>query len=854
MMGATQRMRDLLPGLYRPENGDEGLLARYLDTVAGALQAITNEVGEVLRSHWLPTADRAHFHAFFNRSRELRGDPPPDPAKIVDHAFVHDLARLAALLPLPPWREPPALRETAENYRLRIARHVRLYREGLGTLGALRRMIEAQLPPDLELPPAEQDRPFELEEYAPIVHRSLAVTARGEPEDLVGPLMRWTMDNDGLAATAPTIYIQGVEPVVGATAATENPVIELLGAQDQPSLGIAYSGTLGPGETLRLRPATSSWLGLAEGLLWARATGDDSTDANPTAPGPWRRVEDGPETAVEALLQTHDRALWAATTESGEGTLWRLDGHGWAPVLGSLPVVHCLAEDGPSLLVGTAEGVLRVALFPDPPGAFEAAPVPGLDGVAVHALLAADENTWYLGTSRGLARLEESGEATAIGVHADLGTEVAVYALAHDSAGTLFMGTELGCLQLEKVTGSWFWYSGATATEQEPEWGELALDENGNPPALPDPEEIFLPPVRAIYRGPDASLWLGTDNGIARYRARPVRGITYETVLEAFPDLSQGPVSAIAEDARGRVWFATNRGLLRFDGRDWWQANDSGWQTLGAASHLYHRSEETGEEIDEETGEEVTEDAGEETGGDSVSDSRVVSRGSWRFNRAGGRWQRWHKEGWRSYINEPRTESGVAVRALAWTDEVQAHRGAWDGTTLTEPTEVPTDQLRMRVKPRTDLIVDGGIPSVPRLPTGESQWRYLALEPAADPADALGSEDLPAWTIEGRLLPPSPDAAPWPGRFDLPKPPPVSSFDESVFAFEPAARVWLTWRARRPLTVLARLRKRRPEEDIDPAIIERVWQGLQQVRPAGVHLALAVDETIVRGGEHGTDE
>jgi hypothetical protein len=98
-------------------------------------------------------------------------------------------------------------------------------------------------------------------------------------------------------------------------------------------------------------------------------------------------------------------------------------------------------------------------------------------------------------------------------------------------------------------------------------------------------------------------------------------------------------------------------------------------------------------------------------------------------------------------------------------------------------------------------------------------------------------------------LPPPDLPSPWPGRYDLPAPPPSGLFDEAVFAFEPAARVWFGWEARRPLTVVARLQKRFAGENVDPAILDRVWQGIQQVRPAGVRAALAIEEEIVRGGK-----
>src|SRR5919199_1589318 len=302
-MPRFEQMRDRLPTLYRPDDGDRTLLTRYLSAVADVLEEINAEASEVLQAHWYGYADRAPYHPFLVRGRALEGLAPLKPGDLVDladpvgliarlraapdplsqylrerfspearrlldehdpssstialqralieelnrivrgasifdedrfagiqlseetralldseprgddllrlnirlleeaypgeivrsqldHPYVHDLARLAALLPLPPWQEPPALRESVEAYRLRIGRFVALYRNGLGTLGALRRMIEAQLPVDLEGPPEERDRPFLLEEFAPLITRSQAVTAPGAPPEKVGAVMR----------------------------------------------------------------------------------------------------------------------------------------------------------------------------------------------------------------------------------------------------------------------------------------------------------------------------------------------------------------------------------------------------------------------------------------------------------------------------------------------------------------------------------------------------------------------------------------------------------------------------------------------------------------------------------------
>src|SRR5207237_4093649 len=107
-------------------------------------------------------------------------------------------------------------------------------------------------------------------------------------------------------------------------------------------------------------------------------------------------------------------------------------------------------------------------------------------------------------------------------------------------------GTDAGLFQYQPGTGDWYAYAAGDATEQAPDWVPLA-----------EPAEAsgadYLPAVLAVHRGPDASLWLGTARGIARYVAHPDTEDTlaYQTYLEAFPDLTDGPVVAIREDERG---------------------------------------------------------------------------------------------------------------------------------------------------------------------------------------------------------------------------------------------------------------------------------------------------------------
>jgi len=892
-VNSLERLRGRLPSLWRPEPEDDGLLAQLLAAVARPLDGLEEEAGRVLSAHWVDHADRADQSAwsllsrrrqerpvllaadrvdlvdaksaaaemrdgagaltvhlrqgFSARTRRLLADHDPlrRPAPALDRAlidelgaraagaplfdaalfaeidlpqglreqaaagaegpallslnlqllaaaypgrleparqdtpFLRDLARLGGLVPLPPWQQPASLRETVEAYRRRLRRTVALYRQGLGTPEALRRAVEVHLPLDPGAASGLEDRPFRVEERPPLDTVSLAL-----PEE-VGPLMRWTASNDGLTPVALTVYLQGTAPMEGRIDATVNPMIELYaGADGRARLGLAYLGTLAAGETLRLAPGRSSWIGLDAGLRRARSRPTEVAPADPAAPGPWRAVDGAPAERVNAFRQTRDLTLWAGT----DAGLQRFDGRAWTAV--GVPAVRCLAEEPGALLAGTAAGLRRVPLWPEPPGAFAAEPVPGLEDAEVNALLPDGDGGWWAGTATGVARLRRGGAVERTG------PAVAVFAAAADATGVLYFGTDLGLLQHHPGTGLWYVYKGETKGDEGLDWQEL-----------PNEGKVFLPPVRAIFRGPDSSLWLGTDAGLCRYVARG-EGTTYQTALEAFPDVLPEPVLDIREDERGVVWFCTGRGLATFDGRDLWLfSRDGGPERWGAADRLADGS----------------------------------PRGSWGFDRDGGRWNRREGDDWRPAPRSNRT----AVRTLLWTDQAEAHLGTWDGSRFTPTAPVPEAKLAVRVKPTEERIADGGLTALPRLPPGTATWRYLSLDP---PGLEPPRGPLPWWTPEGRLVPPPPrEEAPLPGRFDLAAPP-AGIFDDAVFPYLPSARVWMEWQPRRPLSVLVRLLRLTPGEVVDPAVTDRVWQGIQLVRPAGVRAALALEEEVVRNG------
>src|SRR5258706_1583182 len=195
-MPRFESMRDRLPSLYRPDPDDDGPLPQFLKAIASVLDEVNALSGEVMQAHWFDHADSALYSSFLLQSRILDGKLPISPLKADDRKlldefpYIHDLAWLADLIPLPPWQEPPAYRESVEAYRARIRRMVELYKNGLGTPSAFRRVIEAQFPINLDLPADQRDRPFRVEEFAPLVYRLQQVKmAPGvELEDMAGSI------------------------------------------------------------------------------------------------------------------------------------------------------------------------------------------------------------------------------------------------------------------------------------------------------------------------------------------------------------------------------------------------------------------------------------------------------------------------------------------------------------------------------------------------------------------------------------------------------------------------------------------------------------------------------------------
>ncbi|AVO36355.1 two-component regulator propeller domain-containing protein [Pukyongiella litopenaei] len=795
-MAAEDAIRDLLPTLWRPEPGAEGLLPNLIRVTGAGLSRARIDAGNTMQAHWSRFGDYAPISPFVAAFRKEAGLPVllPADAEVEAHPYLDDLARLAGLLALVPYTDPAAARETVEQFRRRVLGTVALWRGGVSTPAALRQAARLALS-------GTPERAVSVEEFAPGATLSQTAATRGSPGGLVGPLMRWRIDASTLAPVPPEIFIEGATPEPGRIDIADHPVIERFDPATGTGIGILYNGVVEPGQVLALRPTYSSWLGGETGLRRAMSLPDDMPDdipANPTALGPWAAAAGAPAGHVAALATGPDGALWAAVNDAGDGQLWQLTASGWTQAFSGLPVLRCLLADGITLLLGHGNGLARLTVFGSPP---TLAPDPATaTGAAVHALARAGDGTIWAATATGAATIGPGDTLVAVGPGARAETETALAAVLAEPDGIVTLGGAAGLFRFDARAGTWHVYRGDSLDETVPDW--LPWDAASD--ALPADEDVFLPPVTALLRGPDTLLWIGTEYGLAAWGAHRIRN-TYATRLRAFPALGTGTIHALAQDERGRIWAGTDRGLLVHDGVDWFEADT-------ALTRLPRPAPE---------------DPGS----------------GWRFDRTGGAWQFAGATGTGFAAQSPAviTADNAAVTALHWTDGAEARLGTLTGDGFAVDGGATPAALRLRVKPSPDRIAEGGLPAIPRLAPGMTHWRYLREEEPAPPAPS----SFPAWTREGRLLtPPAERTAPWEGRYLSSK---ERAMLDQVFAFNPAARVTFRWQPRAPFSITVRLDRPDPAETLPGAVLDRVFEAADRVRPAAAQLRLAFGDPVVRG-------
>jgi signal transduction histidine kinase/ligand-binding sensor domain-containing protein len=281
----------------------------------------------------------------------------------------------------------------------------------------------------------------------------------------------------------------------------------------------------------------------------------------------WTHKDGIPSAFIYSIAQTLDGYLWLATTDG----LVRFDGvhfvH-WRPKTGHtalLGVVRslCAARDG-SLWIGTAAGLVG-HIRGDDLAVFSV-------GAEAQALLEDGEGTLWVATQNRLSRFraatqEQIGNAITLP-----GTFLS--GLRQDRNGSIWFTTLSGALRLDsenplsppvEMAKGRFWLSeGANGdiwlTRAD---GSTRPVKEGQIVRRPD-KEIKALDIQAVLRDSKGNTWIGTvGQGVARVQA----GFRDEMKLEKYSQgdgLSAARVWCILEDREHNIWVGTQNGLNRF--------------------------------------------------------------------------------------------------------------------------------------------------------------------------------------------------------------------------------------------------------------------------------------------------
>ena len=815
-MATFDKLNAHLPTLWRAQPGDSTLLSQWLQAVGGAFDGGAADIQHVLRAHWFDTADAAAWATHFTADRRERGlgalriSNPSDQREALRYPYVRDLARMAALLDLPPWREPASLREGVEEYRQRVGDVLEAYREGLVTPAALRKLVDAALPEDMSAALAAQRAGYALEEPAALRFTTTPLVSKPAVQegDAVAPMSRWALP----AGAAPGFVIEGIA-AGGVLAATVAPMVERYtpGAVLK-GVGVAYAGTLAPGQALRLLPGRRQWLLRGAALLASGAETPANAARDPSANGPFAAAATLAAGRAGAVCGAPDGSLWLIQRTQVTQRVQRFDGSSLQAVETDAPTgpFNTLLVQGDAAWLGTDAGLFRCPLWPAD-GVLRWQAVTGVMG-AVRVLAAAPAEGLYAAGAQGLWQVAADASVAAHR-HATLD----LFGYATDGARE-WLATERALFVAHQGQVWRYDPSGPSGTggtsETTPDWVEA--------PAPDNTQTSPLPGIRCMALGRDGSLWLGGPGGLARWFA----GDDGVTRLAAFADVFVNAVRQLALDDRGMLWIAGDDGLFRFDGRDLAQHDfaNARWRTLGDAERIFP------EEL------------------------RAEPRGFWRFDRATSRWQRFDKQARRfaDSLLSPRAAPSEAIAGLAMRPALRAELGTLAGGVFTATADVPAADLRLRLKPDETRVVDGAMPYLPDSTdstdsTDSATWRYLQMAAAS-----VAPAGRPWWSTEGQLFPPPPTrGAPVPGHWRddasfLADAQHEGQFDQVTYSYPPSARLWVVQPGTPALGIRVRLFAADPDKPVDPALAERVWQLIARARPAGVPLQLMGEGSVLK--------
>ncbi len=288
----------------------------------------------------------------------------------------------------------------------------------------------------------------------------------------------------------------------------------------------------------------------------------------------WTSASGMPQNSGQDIVQTPDGYIWFSTQEG----LARFDGVKFTvfdrmnvPKLTTSWIGPLAVDSAGGLWLhpqgGITSGVLRYMR-----GAFAAYDTStGLPSNEVRAWQAGKGGTFWVGTSRGLARIE-GGQVKRVYRVADGLPADTVTALGLDSRDDLWIGTTRGAARLSagrletlpslrdsSVRGRFF-FPTRDGTVWVPTANTLFAFKNGNVARFTARDGFPGRDLQWVQETRGGDLWFGTRHGLFRF----AEGHFIPFKLSADPDVNN--VLQIVEDKDGSLWLATGKGIAKVSG------------------------------------------------------------------------------------------------------------------------------------------------------------------------------------------------------------------------------------------------------------------------------------------------
>jgi len=285
----------------------------------------------------------------------------------------------------------------------------------------------------------------------------------------------------------------------------------------------------------------------------------------------WRERDGLPQNSIQAMVQSDRGYLWLGTQEGlvrFDGVRFTIYDQDRAPILSGSNVVALCKDPGGGVWVCLDSGGLYKMSGGDISIPERVRP---LQGYRFMSVMEDKERRLWLGTdNRGLVLLDGSSVrtyTTSDGLPGNV-----VYATYEAPGGTVWIGTNHGLARWTAGRLSAFpvpvkkrnWYYALAGDGRGGVWvgsfrGLLHIFPDDSVKLYTTKEGLPHDTVNALLDVPkENSLWIGTKNGLCRYRQGRFESYGPQE------GLSNGQVLSILEDREGNLWVGTADGLNRF--------------------------------------------------------------------------------------------------------------------------------------------------------------------------------------------------------------------------------------------------------------------------------------------------